>query len=420
MFAVTVVAWAATALSFSRLAAVLVPAALLLYTPFALPYHEPSSDMVVATGFALVLARAGADVPATHDLAVRRARARAGRARPRPALVPGARPRRRRRHCSCRRPGASGRAGPPRSSSQPPSRSRLWAVHNGMRYGDTTYSRSGAINVPFYPAFLRGELDPGQRPRLGATGPADRARDPRRAGLPPLRRRRTHVHALGDELRDRPSARPARPSVRARQRLRAAPRCRARGARQLCASAASTSARRGATCAPGSARFHPSSTARSPTAGRSHRRRSTSTGSRCPTRPRSRRAPTRSRSGSCSAHRTRSRRCIARRPWRGLRRSAARSSLRGGHGAVARWDEGLGARSPNAWLAARLDTLRRAAARRVGVARRGRRRPRRAAPAPCSRGRAAGRPRARRARRPRARRPSRPVLRAPRACRRSS
>ncbi len=26
---------------------------------------------------------------------------------------------------------------------------------------------------------------------------------------------------------------------------------------------------------------------------------------------------------------------------------------------MARWDEGLGARSPNAWLAARLDTLRR-------------------------------------------------------------
>ena len=53
---------------------------------------------------------------------------------------------------------------------------------------------------------------PRQRPRLGATGHADRARDPRRAGLPPLRRRRAHVPALGDELRDRPPARPARPS----------------------------------------------------------------------------------------------------------------------------------------------------------------------------------------------------------------
>ena len=53
MYAVMIVAWAAAALTFSRLAAVLVAAALLLYAPFALPYHEPSSDMVVATGFAL-------------------------------------------------------------------------------------------------------------------------------------------------------------------------------------------------------------------------------------------------------------------------------------------------------------------------------------------------------------------------------
>ena len=53
MFAVTIVAWAAVAATFSRLAAVLVSVVLLAYTPFALPFHEPSSDMVVATGFAL-------------------------------------------------------------------------------------------------------------------------------------------------------------------------------------------------------------------------------------------------------------------------------------------------------------------------------------------------------------------------------
>ena len=84
-----------------------------------------------------------------------------------------------------------------------------------------------------------------------------------------------------------------------------------------------------------------------------------STGSRCPTRPPSRRAPTRSRSGSCSARRTRSR--AASSPTR-----ARSSTIRGVARRyvevtqqVARWDEGLGARSPNAWLAARLDTLRR-------------------------------------------------------------
>ena len=37
-------------------------------------------------------------------------------------------------------------------------------MQNGVRYGDTAYSRSGAINVPFYPAFLRGELDPDNGP----------------------------------------------------------------------------------------------------------------------------------------------------------------------------------------------------------------------------------------------------------------
>ena len=39
-----------------------------------------------------------------------------------------------------------------------------WAVNNGVRYGDTTFARTGAINIPFYPASLRGELDPGNGP----------------------------------------------------------------------------------------------------------------------------------------------------------------------------------------------------------------------------------------------------------------
>jgi hypothetical protein len=40
----------------------------------------------------------------------------------------------------------------------------LWAVHNGIRYDDTTVSRSGALNVPFYPAYLAREVDPDAGP----------------------------------------------------------------------------------------------------------------------------------------------------------------------------------------------------------------------------------------------------------------
>jgi hypothetical protein len=35
---------------------------------------------------------------------------------------------------------------------------------NGVRYDDWTVSRSGALNVPFYPAFLAGEVDPDAGP----------------------------------------------------------------------------------------------------------------------------------------------------------------------------------------------------------------------------------------------------------------
>jgi hypothetical protein len=163
LFAVMVVAWAATALTFSRLAAVLVAGALLVYAPLALPYHEPSSDMVVGAGFALfalglartclrptvrrfallglglaalVLARPSYQVLVVAVAAV--------------LLVPAGWGRRGRFAAAFLAAAAVPLA--------------LWAVHNGVRYGDTAYSRSGTINVPFYPAFLRGELDPGNGP----------------------------------------------------------------------------------------------------------------------------------------------------------------------------------------------------------------------------------------------------------------
>ena len=163
LYAVMVVAWAATALTFSRLAAVLVAAALLVYAPFALPFHEPSSDMVVATGFALfslglvrtwrhptvwrfaalglgvaalALTRSSYQVLAIVVVAI--------------VLVPGSRRAR------------AAWAGVFLAAVVLPL--GAWAITNGIRYGDTTFARTGAINIPFYPASLRGELDPGNGP----------------------------------------------------------------------------------------------------------------------------------------------------------------------------------------------------------------------------------------------------------------
>jgi hypothetical protein len=59
-FAVTVVAWSATALTFGRLPALLAAALLLVYPAWATLYHQASSDAVFTTGlalWALVLAR---------------------------------------------------------------------------------------------------------------------------------------------------------------------------------------------------------------------------------------------------------------------------------------------------------------------------------------------------------------------------
>ena len=170
LYAVTVVAWAATALTFSRLAAVLVPAVLLLYAPFALPYHEPSSDMVVATGFALLalgLTRTCLRPSARRFALLGLGVAALTLARPSygvllaavgaVVLVPG----------SWR--GRARLAGAFLAAAVLPV--ALWAAHNGLRYDDLTVSRSGALNVPFYPSFLRGEIDPANGPasaRLGA------------------------------------------------------------------------------------------------------------------------------------------------------------------------------------------------------------------------------------------------------------
>ena len=61
LFAVSVVAWSATALTFGRIPALAAAVLLLVYPAWATLYHQASSDAVFATGlalWALVLARA--------------------------------------------------------------------------------------------------------------------------------------------------------------------------------------------------------------------------------------------------------------------------------------------------------------------------------------------------------------------------
>ncbi len=163
LFAVTVVAWTATALTFSRLGAVLTAIVSLVVTPFALPFHEPSSDMVVAAGFALFslgLVRTWLRPTALRFVALGLGAAAVTLARPSyqalvvVAVVP----------LALRAPWRVRllRTGAYVLALVVPL--ALWAVNNGVRYGDTTVSRSGILNVPFYPAFLAHEIKPDNGP----------------------------------------------------------------------------------------------------------------------------------------------------------------------------------------------------------------------------------------------------------------
>ena len=163
LYAVTIVAWAATALTFSRGAALATSVVLLVYAPFAVPFHEPSSDMVVATGFALFalgLARTWRRPTAGRFAALGAGVAVLTLARPSyevlllAAVIPAALPGTWR--------GRTLRTGAFVAAAVVPLVG--WAVVNGVRYGDTTVSRSGILNVPFYPAFLAREIEPDNGP----------------------------------------------------------------------------------------------------------------------------------------------------------------------------------------------------------------------------------------------------------------
>lgn len=162
LFVVWVLAWGAFGRTWSPWAGLASVVAVLAVTPLAIPFHEPSGDAIVAAGFALFaagLARTlerpspgryaalGAGVaylaltrPSYLVLAAAVVLPLAARGGVRGRLL----------HASAFLIAALLPLG-------------AWAVHNGVRYDDYTVSRSGALNVPFYTAWLAG----GPRPDAG-------------------------------------------------------------------------------------------------------------------------------------------------------------------------------------------------------------------------------------------------------------
>lgn len=167
LYAATVVAWSATALTFGRIPALASAVLLLVYPAWATLYHQASSDAVFATGlalWALVLARTLRRPSTAGFVALGAGIAILVLIRPAnqvllPAvLVPllAAAPWRRRFTwvAVCLAAAVLPLA--------------AWAVHNGIRYDDTTVARGGPAWVPF----LRVWLD--DRTIAPENGPASR------------------------------------------------------------------------------------------------------------------------------------------------------------------------------------------------------------------------------------------------------
>jgi hypothetical protein len=153
LYATTIVAWSATALTFGRVPALFTAGLLLVYPAFATLYHQASSDAVFATGLALwslLLARTLRSPSGWRFAALGAGMAALVLIRPAnqvllplalvPLLVPVAWRRRAAWSGACL--GAAlvllG----------------AWAVHNGVRYDDTTVARGGRAWVPFLKVFL--------------------------------------------------------------------------------------------------------------------------------------------------------------------------------------------------------------------------------------------------------------------------
>jgi hypothetical protein len=153
LYAVTILAWSATALTFGRIPALFTAGLLLLYPGFATLYHQASSDAVFATGlalWALLLARTMRTPSSWRFVAVGTGLAALVLVRPANqillplALVPILLPvawRRRLAWSGICLASALALLG-------------AWAIHNGVRYDDATVARGGRAWVPFLRVFL--------------------------------------------------------------------------------------------------------------------------------------------------------------------------------------------------------------------------------------------------------------------------
>ena len=153
LFAVSIVAWSATALLFGRVPAVASAALLLVYPAWATLYHQASSDAAFATGlalWALVLTRSLERPAISRFVALGAGIAVLALIRPAnqvllpavlvPLLAVATWRRRLTWVAACAVAAALALAG--------------WAVHNGIRYDDLTVTRGGKAWVPFLRVFL--------------------------------------------------------------------------------------------------------------------------------------------------------------------------------------------------------------------------------------------------------------------------
>lgn len=154
LYAVSIVAWSATALTFGRIPAVFTAVVLLGYPAYATLFHQASSDAVFAAGlalWALLLARALEGPSTQRFVALGVGFAALVLTRPAnqvlllplllaPLLVPVAWRRRLAWSAACLAAALVPLA--------------AWAVHNGVRYEDTTVARGGRAWVPFLRVFL--------------------------------------------------------------------------------------------------------------------------------------------------------------------------------------------------------------------------------------------------------------------------
>jgi hypothetical protein len=163
LFVVFALAWGAFGRTWSPWAGVGALVAVLVVAPLAIPFHEPSGDAVVAAGFALLCAGLARSIesPTTTRFALLGLLV-AYLTLTRPSylvlgvivLVPLALPGSARTRLV--------RAGALAAAVALPL--AAWATHNGVRYGETTISRSGSLNVPYYTAYLAGATRPDAGP----------------------------------------------------------------------------------------------------------------------------------------------------------------------------------------------------------------------------------------------------------------